>query len=231
MSKNQMVVMVASGSMICSTRRSPGGSRAGATIKHVTERAGIASATTAFDRYGHLYPTEDRDLADRLDDVRGPLPLGVSGLLVRRHGSPRSARVGGPAVRRHRVSPARASPIQTLALASRSSFDRLTCSWRRTRACFFRVAASQAASSAQRASSTTSPSSGHWSHTVEHHPCGHEITQPKPRTLLSSLSSTHFQDARSAHRTSSNGSSALSSWGHIAFSSTSPSTVTPANLA
>jgi len=25
--------------------------------------------TTAFDRYGHLYPSEDRDIADRLDDV------------------------------------------------------------------------------------------------------------------------------------------------------------------
>ena len=43
--------------------------QAGATIKHVTEWAGIASVTTAFDRYGHLYPSEDRDLADRLDDV------------------------------------------------------------------------------------------------------------------------------------------------------------------
>ena len=42
----------------------------GATIKAVTARAGIASVATAFDRYGHLYPTEDRDLADRLDDVQ-----------------------------------------------------------------------------------------------------------------------------------------------------------------
>jgi len=25
--------------------------------------------TTAFDRYGHLYPSEDRDIADRLGDV------------------------------------------------------------------------------------------------------------------------------------------------------------------
>ena len=37
-----------------------------ATIKNVTERAGIASVATAFDRYGHLYPNEDRELAQRL---------------------------------------------------------------------------------------------------------------------------------------------------------------------
>ncbi len=38
----------------------------GATIKQVTVRAGIASVATAFDRYGHIFPNEDRDLADRL---------------------------------------------------------------------------------------------------------------------------------------------------------------------
>jgi len=38
----------------------------GATIKQVTARAGIASVATAFDRYGHIFPNEDRDLADRL---------------------------------------------------------------------------------------------------------------------------------------------------------------------
>ena len=39
----------------------------GATIKQVTTRAGISSVATAFDRYGHIFPNEDRDLADRLD--------------------------------------------------------------------------------------------------------------------------------------------------------------------
>ena len=43
--------------------------QAGASIKHVTERAGIASVTVAFDRYGHLYPNEDRQLADRLAHI------------------------------------------------------------------------------------------------------------------------------------------------------------------
>ena len=38
----------------------------GATIKQVTARAGIASVATAFDRYGHILPNEDRDLARRL---------------------------------------------------------------------------------------------------------------------------------------------------------------------
>ena len=38
----------------------------GASIKNVTERAGIASVATAFDRYGHLYKNEDRELAERL---------------------------------------------------------------------------------------------------------------------------------------------------------------------
>ena len=38
----------------------------GATIKAVTARAGIASVATAFDRYGHLYPNEDHQLADLL---------------------------------------------------------------------------------------------------------------------------------------------------------------------
>jgi integrase len=38
----------------------------GATIKQVTARAGIASVATAFDRYGHIFPNEDRQLADRL---------------------------------------------------------------------------------------------------------------------------------------------------------------------
>jgi len=40
----------------------------GATIKVVTERGGIESAKVAFDTYGHLYPTADRDLADRLHE-------------------------------------------------------------------------------------------------------------------------------------------------------------------
>ena len=40
-----------------------------ASIKHVTERAGIASVTVAFDRYGHLYPNEDRQLADQLAHI------------------------------------------------------------------------------------------------------------------------------------------------------------------
>jgi integrase len=39
----------------------------GATIKQVTARAGIASVATAFDRYGHILPNEDQDLARRLD--------------------------------------------------------------------------------------------------------------------------------------------------------------------
>ena len=39
----------------------------GATIKQVTARAGIASVATAFDRYGHILPNEDQDLAKRLD--------------------------------------------------------------------------------------------------------------------------------------------------------------------
>ena len=39
----------------------------GATIKQVTTRAGIASVTTAFDRYGHIFPNEDRNLATRLN--------------------------------------------------------------------------------------------------------------------------------------------------------------------
>lgn len=43
--------------------------QAGASIKHVTERAGIASVTVAFDRYGHLYPNEDRQLADQLAHI------------------------------------------------------------------------------------------------------------------------------------------------------------------
>ena len=38
----------------------------GANVKLVTERAGIASVRTAFDTYGHLYPNEDRELANRL---------------------------------------------------------------------------------------------------------------------------------------------------------------------
>ena len=41
----------------------------GASIKAVTERAGIASVTTAIDRYGHLYPNEDRQLADQLAHI------------------------------------------------------------------------------------------------------------------------------------------------------------------
>jgi len=41
----------------------------GATIKQVTARAGIASVATAFDRYGHILPNEDRDLARRLDQT------------------------------------------------------------------------------------------------------------------------------------------------------------------
>ena len=40
----------------------------GASIKNVTERAGIVSVATAFDRYGHLYPNEDRELAGRLSN-------------------------------------------------------------------------------------------------------------------------------------------------------------------
>ena len=39
------------------------------TIKNVTERSGISSVTTAFDCYGHLYPNEDRELAQRLADT------------------------------------------------------------------------------------------------------------------------------------------------------------------
>ncbi len=38
------------------------------TIKNVTERSGISSVATAFDRYGHLYPNEDRELAERLSN-------------------------------------------------------------------------------------------------------------------------------------------------------------------
>ena len=33
------------------------------------KRAGIASVTVAFDRYGHLYPNEDRQLADQLAHI------------------------------------------------------------------------------------------------------------------------------------------------------------------
>jgi len=49
--------------------------RHGASIKEVTGRAGIRSVTTAFDRYGHVYPEADRELAQRLDrppEVTGP---------------------------------------------------------------------------------------------------------------------------------------------------------------
>ncbi len=45
----------------------------GAIIKQVTARAGIASVATAFDRYGHIFPNEDRDLAQRLGQPVIPL--------------------------------------------------------------------------------------------------------------------------------------------------------------
>ncbi len=45
----------------------------GATIKHVTERSGTKSVKTAFDRYGHLYPNADKELADRLGAALGPI--------------------------------------------------------------------------------------------------------------------------------------------------------------
>jgi len=45
----------------------------GANIKHVTERSGIKSVKTALDRYGHLYPNADQELADCLGTSLGPV--------------------------------------------------------------------------------------------------------------------------------------------------------------
>ncbi|MDS8126720.1 tyrosine-type recombinase/integrase, partial [Streptococcus pneumoniae] len=35
----------------------------------VKERLGHASITTTFDTYSHLYPSKQKDLADKLDDL------------------------------------------------------------------------------------------------------------------------------------------------------------------
>jgi integrase len=57
-------------STTCGTRQRPSPSRRARTPKAIQARLGHASITTTLNLYGHLFPSLDVELAERLDDVR-----------------------------------------------------------------------------------------------------------------------------------------------------------------
>ena len=44
----------------------------GFDIKEISERLGHESVKTTWDTYSHLYPDSDKELADKLNEIRRP---------------------------------------------------------------------------------------------------------------------------------------------------------------
>jgi integrase len=74
--------------------------REGASVKAVQKQFGHATASITLDTYGHLFPDELDQLAERLEDLRGRALAARAAGEVKPHGSPSVVALGGRRVER-----------------------------------------------------------------------------------------------------------------------------------